>query len=151
MKAGWAILMAALALVPAVALGGGDQIGYVKMLSGAASVVSVDDRVSRPLRVAAPIHEGDRVETGRDGQIGITFSDNTRITLGPESSVVIVRFVFVPAERKYGFVLRLIYGTLQYLSGLTEKLAPETMSIETPGSTVAVRGTRLLIRAEKGP
>lgn len=149
MNPGLALLLAALALSPAVALGAADRIGYVKMLSGSASVTSIGDGILRDLRIAAPIHEGDRVETGRDGQIGITFSDDTRITLGPNSRVTIDRFVFIPVEKKYGFVLRLAYGTLQYLSGLTERLAPDAMSIETPGSTIAVRGTRLLIRAAK--
>jgi hypothetical protein len=126
-------------------------IGYVKTLAGAATVMSAGDHAARPLGIAMPLHERDRVETGPDGQIGIIFRDDTRITLGPSSRLDLARFVFVPAEKKYGFVLRLGYGTLQYLSGLTATLAPDAMSIETPGSTIAVRGTRLLIRAEKQP
>ncbi len=126
-----------------------DTIGHVKTLSGTATLTPAGDGVARPVSIGMPIHGQDRVETGRDGQIGITFDDNTRITLGPNSRVDLASFVFKPAEKRYGFVLRLAYGTLQYLSGLTAKLAPDAVSIETPGATIAVRGTRLLVRAEK--
>jgi hypothetical protein len=126
-----------------------ETIGRVKTLVGAAWVISVDsDGAARPIGLAMAIHEKDRIETGPDGEVGITFRDNTRITLGPSSRLDLAHFVFQPADKNYGFVLRLAFGTLQYLSGLTAKLAPDAMTIETPGSTIAVRGTRLLIRAE---
>jgi hypothetical protein len=136
---------------PAAAQAGTGTIGYVKTLAGTATVTPADATAARPLAIAMPIHEHDRIETGPNGQIGITFRDDTRITLGPNSRIDLARFVFRPAEKSYGFVLRLGYGTLQYLSGLTATLAPDAMSIETPGCTIAVRGTRLLIRADKAP
>lgn len=144
---GLLLLGALLAALPAYAEPG--TIGYVKAVSGTATLTSNGDAVGRKVTVAMPLHEHDRVETGGDGQIGITFCDDTRITLGPNSRVDLARFVFKPVDKEYGFILRLTYGTLQYLSGLTAKLAPDAMSIETPGATIAVRGTRLLIRAEK--
>lgn len=126
-----------------------ETIGHVKTLVGAVTVISAGgDSAAHPVGMAMAIHEKDRIETGPDGEVGITFRDNTRITLGPSSRLDLAHFVFQPAEKSYGFVLRLAFGTLQYLSGLTAKLAPDAMTIETPGSTIAVRGTRLLIRAE---
>jgi hypothetical protein len=56
--------------------------------------------------------------------------------------------VFAPARQHYGFVLRLIAGTMEYLSGLTAKLSPDSMQIETPTATIGVRGTRFVVRAE---
>jgi hypothetical protein len=123
-------------------------IGFVKILSGTATVTAANDGARQPVTPAMPVHERDRLETGQDGRLGITFRDDTRITLGPNSRVDLARFVFKPAEQTYGFVMRLAYGTLQYMSGLTAKLAPDAISIETPGSTIAVRGTRLLVRAK---
>ncbi len=149
-------LMAAVAilvsgLAAATAQAENETIGYVKTLAGRATVIADGGGAALPLAVAMAIHRKDRVETGADGEIGITFRDNTRVTLGPNSRLDLVHFVFRPADKTYGFVLRLTFGTLQYLSGLTAKLAPSAMSIETPGSTIAVRGTRLLIRAEGSP
>jgi hypothetical protein len=152
LKTWHALILAGFAFAPSGrARADADTIGYIKTLAGTAAVMSDDGTASRPANVAMPLHQQDRVETGPDGRIGITFRDNTRITLGPNSRVDFAHFVFKPVDKEYGFVLRLGYGTLQYLSGLTAKLAPDAMSIETPGATIAVRGTRLLIRAEKHP
>lgn len=122
-------------------------IGFVKTLSGHATLNRAN--ITQQVELAMPVHAQDRLETGADGRLGVTFRDNTRISLGPDSRVDVPSFVFDPANQHYGFVVRLIFGTLQYLSGLTAKLAPDAMSIETPTATIAVRGTRFLVRAEK--
>ena len=121
-------------------------IAFVKTVSGSATLVR--GGATEPIRVGAPLREKDRLETGADGSVGVTFRDNTRIALGPKSRIDLERFVFKPADKQYGFVLKLLRGTLEYISGLTAKLAPEAMSIETPTATIGVRGTRLLARVE---
>jgi hypothetical protein len=122
-------------------------IGFVKTLAGHATVIR--GGTAKPVELAMPLYTRDRVETAKDGEVGITFRDDTRISLGPDSQLELPSFVFKPADKQYGFVLRLVFGTMQYLSGLTAKLAPDAMSIETPTATIAVRGTRFLVRAEK--
>jgi len=122
-------------------------IGFVKTLSGTATVNHGGIGIAAAL--AMPVYESDRLETGADGELGITFRDNTRISLGPNSRIELKHFVFKPVNEEYGFILRLAYGTLEYISGLTVKLAPDRMSIETPSFTVGARGTRFLVRAEK--
>jgi hypothetical protein len=122
-------------------------VGFVKTLSGTATLTR--GATASAAVLAMPVYENDRLETGSDGELGVTFRDNTRISLGPHSRIELKNVVFKPAAEQYGFVLRLAYGTLEYISGLTEKLAPDKMSIETPGFTVGARGTRLLVRAEK--
>jgi hypothetical protein len=138
-------LSAVLLVAPAAAAQTRDQtIGVVKTLSGSATLTRAD--VTGTLHAGAPMHEGDRIETGADGSVGVTFRDNTRIALGPRSRVVLAHFVFKPADKQYGFGLSLARGTLEYMSGLIAKLAPEAVSIETPTSTIGVRGTRFLAR-----
>ena len=128
------------------ARGQNSVIGTIKSLHGHCTVTR------GPLTYAASlggsIYEGDTIATLWDGDLGVTFKDDTRISMGPSSRMTIPRFVFAPAEQHYGFVLRLLTGTMQYLSGLTAKLSPESMKVETPTATVGVRGTRFLARAE---
>jgi hypothetical protein len=123
-----------------------DIIGYVKSTEGFGTVTHGPTTYAAALGV--PVYEGDTLETFWNGELGVTFKDDTRISLGPSSRVVIPKFVFSPAKQEYGFVLRLISGTMQYLSGLTAKLSPDSMKVETPTATIGVRGTRFLIRAE---
>ena len=143
----WLILVVVLCGMQPPARAGEAPVGHVKTLSGTATVTH--GGIAMAVALATPVYQDDRVETGSDGELGITFRDNTRIALGPNSRIELKHFVFEPATEEYGFLLRLAYGTLEYISGLTEKLAPEAMSIETPGFTVAARGTRFLVRAEK--
>lgn len=124
-----------------------ESVGFVKTLSGTATVTR--GTATSAVALAMPVYENDQLQTGADGGLGITFRDNTRISLGPNSRIELKHFVFRPAAQQYGFLLRLAYGTLEYISGLTEKLAPDAMSIETPGFTVGARGTRFLVRKEK--
>ena len=121
-------------------------IGFIKTLSGTATVLRRGTVKSAVL--AMPLYQADWLLTGTDGELGVTFRDDTRIALGPNSRLHLKHFVFQPAALEYGFILRLVYGTLEFISGLTAKLAPDEVSIETPAFTVGVRGTRILVRAE---
>ena len=147
MRTAWSALVAILCAIGLSARAEEAPDGFIKTLSGTATLTH--GAVATDAALAMPVYQNDRLETGSDGALGITFRDNTRISLGPNSRIELKHFVFQPAAEQYGFILGLAYGTLEYISGLTEKLAPDAMSIQTPGFTVGARGTRLLIRAEK--
>ena len=147
MRTAWSALVAILCAMGLSARADEAPVGFIKTLSGTATLTH--GAVATAAALAMPVYQNDRLETGSDGALGITFRDNTRISLGPNSRIELKHFVFQPAAEQYGFILGLAYGTLEYISGLTEKLAPDAMSIQTPGFTVGARGTRLLIRAEK--
>jgi hypothetical protein len=121
-------------------------IGFIKTLSGTVMVMRRGTVISAV--PAMPVYRADWLLTSADGELGVTFRDDTRIALGPNSRLQLKHFVFRPAALEYGFILRLVYGTLEFISGLTAKLAPDAISIETPGFTVGVRGTRILVRAQ---
>ena len=147
MRRAWSALVIILCAIGLSARAEEAPVGYVKTLSGTATVTH--GGIATAAALAMPVYEHDRLETGGNGELGVTFRDNTRISLGPDSRIELKHYVFKPASEQYGFLLRLAYGTMEYISGLTEKLAPDAMSIETPGFTVGARGTRLLVRAEK--
>jgi len=147
MRRTWSALVIILCAIGLSARAEEAPVGYVKTLSGTATVTH--GGIATAASLAMPVYEHDRLETGGNGELGVTFRDNTRISLGPDSRIELKHYVFKPASEEYGFLLRLAYGTMEYISGLTEKLAPDAMSIETPGFTVGARGTRLLVRAEK--
>ena len=91
---------------------------------------------------------GDVVQTTETGSIGIIFNDDTVVSMGPASEMVIDEYYFVPLEGKLSFVVRLIRGTIAYLSGQISKLSPQSVRLETPVATIGVRGTQVLIKLE---
>ena len=125
-----------------------DAIGLIKSRTGDAMVERADDTL--------PIGEGDRVflndvmVTGANGSLGITFKDNTRLSLGNNTRLTMDAFVYAPAEDNYSFVARIGRGTVFFTSGVIATVAPEEVVIETPSATIGVRGTRFLIRVGQG-
>ena len=77
------------------------------------------------------------------------FRDNTTLSIGPDSTLVIDKFVFQPAEGNLGIVTRLAKGTASYLSGEITKLSPGSAKFETPLATIGIRGTRFLVKVEE--
>jgi hypothetical protein len=121
-------------------------IATVQKVSGMATIVRQGQTMSAT--VGLEIWENDTLRTGPDGSVGVKFSDDTLLSLGPESALVIDRFLFAPREGKFSIVLRMMKGTAAYLSGIISKLAPDSAHFETPTASIGIRGTRFVVRVE---
>lgn len=119
-------------------------IGSVKLCSGAAVVLRGDQVL--PAQPGLQLEARDILRTGGDGTLGVILRDDTRISLGPGSEVVLAEFLFAPAEGKLSLVVRMVQGMVQFISGEISKLAPERVKFETPVGVVGVRGTRFLVK-----
>lgn len=120
--------------------------GRVKIASGSVFIVRPDG--AAPARVGDLVYEADTLRTGRDGHLGITLKDDTRLSLAPGSEVRLDRFVYAPAEGRLGFVLDVVRGIVAFVSGRIAKLAPDAVRLKTPSAIVGVRGTTLILRVE---
>ena len=121
-----------------------NDVGVVKVSRGAVSVERAGQRLAAA--VGARVREGDVVVTGADGAIGITFRDNSLLSIGPESRLAIDRFVFDPTTHKGAFETSLTKGTLAGVSGKIAKQSPDAMKVKTPPALLRVRGTEFVIR-----
>lgn len=141
-------LLALLLLAPAAAASasGTDVVGRVKTTSGEAFLTGGEGR--QPATVGDPVRLGDLLETGKGGAIGVTFRDESRLSLGPETRLTVDAYVYVPEESRGSFIARMTRGTLLYVSGLIARLTPEAARVETPVGTIGVRGTRFLVGLE---
>lgn len=121
-------------------------VGFVKTAEGEATLM--DGQTTMPAKVGMPLHLGSIIKTGSNGQLGATFKDNTVMSFGPETEVVIDEYLFAPAEGSLKLSVNMLKGTLQYISGVIAKLKPEAVSVKTPAGIIGVRGTRFLAKAE---
>jgi hypothetical protein len=119
-------------------------IATVQKANGVSTVVREGRPV--PARIGLEIWENDTLRTGPDGSIGVVFNDETQLSLGPESNLVIDRFVFAPRKGKFSIVIRMLRGTAVYLSGLISKLAPQAARFETPSASIGMRGTKFAVK-----
>jgi hypothetical protein len=122
-------------------------IGAVKSVSGDARIVRAGQEIKAEAGTA--LQQQDVLKTGADGALGVTFRDNSTVSLGPNSDLAVETFVFEPAEKKFGFVSRMTRGTALFVSGAMAKLSPESVSVATPTSTIGVRGTKFLVEVDE--
>jgi len=140
-----AILLCALCLLPAAdAAFAGETIGVVRTASGAATVTRGEKTV--PAAPGLKVMAGDTLGTGRDGSLGVILRDDSSLSIGPGSRLVLRRFLFSSPEGKFDLVASITRGTMAYLSGLIGKLAPEKARFETPTATIGIRGTRFAVK-----
>jgi hypothetical protein len=90
----------------------------------------------------------DKILSGPNSSAGIVFKDGTLVTIGASSELQIRDYAFETKDSKYQFAMYLAKGSAVYSSGKIGKLAPEAVKIDTPTTTVGVRGTRFIITAD---
>ncbi len=120
-----------------------EPIGSITNIAGAAHVLRAEQELvaEKGLRLFA----ADVLRTGAGGGIGVVLRDDTTLSLGPNSELTLSDFDFKPDEGILGMTLKMIKGTLVYISGQIAKLAPGSAKVETPAGIAAVRGTKLPI------
>lgn len=135
-------------LVTAQAAQAGEPIGYVKTVSGSASVVR--EGGERGLAVGSALYEDDTLKTGKDSSLGVTMKDGTTLSAGPETEILLDKYAYAPKAQQLGFVARVSQGTLDFVSGMLGKLAPESVAIETPTGVIGMRGTHFVVKVAPG-
>lgn len=133
-----------MALSPA--WGAQETIGYVKTVSGSASVVDAGNPIGA--QVGTPIKMGNTLKTGPQGTMGITFKDNTVMSFGPDTELTVDEYLYAPGKNNLKFGTNLSKGSLQVVSGVIAKLKPQSVTMKTPGGMIGVRGTRFLVKVE---
>ena len=119
------------------------EIGRIKSAAGVASVMR--GKVALPARPGLPLQVSDLLVTGRDGRIGVTFIDNSRFAVGPNSRVSLTQFEFDDTTHRGRFLTTIQKGSLAVQSGQIAKENKDAMKVRTPTSLLAARGTRFVV------
>ncbi len=84
------------------------------------------------------LFEGQTIVTNERGIVQIVFVDETRMVVGPNSELVIERYLMQSPDTVGAFVANALGGTFRFISGNSPSNA---YSIRTPAGTIGVRGT----------
>ncbi len=131
-------------MVGVLQAGAAEDAGRIKVSKGMVQIERSGQRLPAP--VGSIVRQGDLVITGADGSAGITFRDNSLLSVGPDSVLSIDRFVFDSTTHQGAFESSLKQGTLAVVSGKLAKQSPESMKVRTPAAILGVRGTEFLVR-----
>jgi hypothetical protein len=140
MLVGLAALGAAVAAGPIAA----SDVAQIKVANGTVIV----ERGSQRLMAAAGtrLQQSDVVRTGINGSAGITFSDNTMMSIGPNSAIALDRYAFNSTTHEGRLDTSMRSGTLSVVSGKIAKQSPDAMTVKTPATILGVRGTEFLVQ-----
>jgi hypothetical protein len=122
-------------------------IGYVKTVTGEASVTTAGKVVKA--EVGTPVMLGSKLKTGPKSSLGVTFKDETMMSIGADSELTVDEYLYAPAQGKLKIGSKLSKGSLNYVSGVIAKLKPDAVTVSTPSGTIGVRGTQFLVKVEE--
>ncbi len=92
----------------------------------------------RTLRIGTDIIFEERIETLARGQAHIMFLDGSTLTIGPNSNLVIDRFVYDPDAKVGDLVVSVSKGVFRFVGGRISKTSE--VVFKTPSSEIGIRG-----------
>ena len=135
-------LLVAFAAGVAVAANAAD-IGQIKVAKGPVSIERSGQTL--PGDVGARLQPADVLKTGADGSVGVTMSDNSLLSVGPNSVLALDRYEFDSTTSEGKFDASLQKGSLAVISGRIAKQSPDAMKVRTPSTILGVRGTEFAV------
>jgi hypothetical protein len=120
--------------------------GSIKKVTGDAVLRRGTDSLT--VKEGLHILPHDVLETAAGASLGIILQDGTRVAMGPNTRLDIDTYLYSPGEGKLKSLLRLVRGTMVYVSGKMAQLSPDSTKVETPVGVVGLRGTAFAISLE---
>lgn len=116
-----------------------EPIGFITVCHGSAAAQGAEG--SRELTTGSPLYENDVVTTAKGGSLEIEFIDDARLALGEGSEVILDKYVY--SDDMGDAVIKMVEGTFRTTTGALVDVNPEGFILDTPLSTVGIRGTEI--------
>ena len=93
---------------------------------------------TRVIEIGAQVVANEKIQTTATGSVQVLFIDKTTLNVGPNSTLVIDRFVYNPATTKGELALSLGKGVMRVVGGVATH--SEGATIRTPVAAIGLRG-----------
>lgn len=103
---------------------------------------------TRRLRTGTQIFADETIASSSEGRAQLMFLDQTTLSMGPNTTIVLDQFVFDPASGGGEMGLNLAEGTLRFIGGALSRDRPAT--ITTPAATIGIRGSTAIVSHVSG-
>ena len=121
-------------------------IGEVTVTDGPITITRLGQKIT--LQQGDFIYLNDLVDVGQN-TVGITFKDDTALSLEPGAKMVVDEFYYDPEANQGGMNADVIGGSFSFVSGNIAKVGNDAMTVSTPVLTIGVRGTQVAGRANQ--
>jgi Ca2+-binding RTX toxin-like protein len=131
---------------PLLAFDDPQAIGQITLATDTVTIVRANQTIQ--LKQGDYIYLNDVIQSDK-GNVGITFLDETSMSIEPGSRLVVDEFVYAPEENTGKFSTNVVTGNFSFVSGKIAKLGNDVMTVKTPVLTIGVRGTEVAGRASQ--
>jgi len=118
-------------------------VAQIKVSRGIVRIERAGQRFPGP--VGARIKVDDTVLTEANGEAGLMFLDNSTLSMGPDSEVLLQRFNYDPTTYMGAFDAYVKQGTVSLQAGNLAQSGPDNMRVTTPKSELKGNAKKLLI------
>jgi len=98
-------------------------------------------------KVGDLVYRGDIIQTGVNGELGITFADGTSVNFSSNARMEVNEFLYDPRGSSNSTLISLTQGTFSFISGAIAKSGQ--MKIDTPVGVIGIRGTAPRVEISK--
>jgi FecR protein len=119
------------------------KVGQAEVIRN--EVVSVGEAELFQVSVGDEVVRDETLRTSDDSDARIRLLDDTKLSIGPRSTIKIDRAVYSGEKSYQEITVRLSEGAFRFITGKSDK---KSYKIETPLASIGVRGTILDIRIE---
>ncbi len=139
LKAAGICFVAAAIALSAVASSIGNAATRIGVAAGVKNEVTgaISGRTAR-LNAGDGVFQDQVVNTAAESTAQLLFQDETALTVGPNSSIVLDKFVYNPSTKTGEIVMNATRGAFRFVSGSAKS---SSYKINTPVATIGVRGT----------
>lgn len=137
--------VAALAPMLAIAIVGAahaaDPIGKAAIVENKVTGALEGAGEALPMNRGDGLFQNERVETAADSNAQLLFADQSALSMAPNSTVVLDKFVYDPKPNVGTVVLDTVAGAFRFVGGTADTIAGSSYTVKTPVGTIGIRGT----------
>lgn len=119
------------------------EAGIIKTVRGQVRIERGSSQLQA--KVGDPVQELDRVMAQSGSSVGISMNDETLLSIGPNSTLVIDKYSYDPVTRDGTVATSILKGTLRYVTGLIGRAHPQAIKVTTANATIGIRGTEFIV------
>jgi hypothetical protein len=98
---------------------------------------------TRTLSIGTPLVQDETVQSSPSGRGQLLFADQTTLTMAPNTTIVLDRFVYDPSTGAGEIGLNLTQGALRFIGGTLSR--GQDARITTPTASIGIRGSTAIV------
>lgn len=138
-------LLAAVTILCPVAAYGAEPVSQVHDMTGRANVLRSATRQVIPATLKMPLYLQDVVRTGARSKMNLLFVDDSMVSIGRHTRLVITTYLYDPHKRGRRSIIDLTWGSLKCVTSSLVRHKDTQFTVRTPTSVVGVRGSVFVV------